>query len=423
VHPLSLAPTAPEAALDKDLPRTAPERARAWTILPRTWIGPDRQIILTIAAGKAAVLLVVFLAYKLLPFYTAEFNVNFVDPNHPGVSVATAFSTWDGQHYLFLSESGYRAGQMSDAFFPLFPFLVHLLTPVFGNNSLVAALVTANVASLIGLYILFKLVMQLYGAAAARGTLLLYLAFPTAFFFSLVYTESLYLLLAATFFYLLFQGRLAWAAVPAALLPLARPEGVLIIIPFAIYYAVEVLRLDREPLARALGYLRLRQAALVGSPVIGALAYLGFMKAATGNALEMFQAMKVYVSAHSITYILHPLQLAHALGQWPLAIHGYTNSLIDRAIFACFLLLLVPMFRRLHPALAWYALAVGSLNVLSGTFMSYSRYVLLAFPIFITAALLFERPAWRVWRAPLACVLAGVQGLFLVMQALNYWVA
>src|SRR5581483_5936792 len=77
----------------------------------------DRSLLLTIAAGKVAVLLVIFLAYNLLPFFTAEFQVNFVDPNHPDVSLATAFSTWDAQHYLYLSESGYHAGQMSDAFF------------------------------------------------------------------------------------------------------------------------------------------------------------------------------------------------------------------------------------------------------------------------------------------------------------------
>jgi len=396
----------------------------------------DLSLLATIAIGKLSVLLLVFLAYNLLPFFQANFEINFVDPLHPGVTLASAFSTWDAQHYLYLSENGYHAGQVSDAFFPLFPLLIHLATPLF-HNSLIAGLAVSNVASLIGLYVLFKLVAELYGRATARSTLLLYLAFPTAFFFSLIYTESLFLLLVATFFYLLFTRRLAWAALPAALLPLARPEGVLIMLPFALYYAVEVLGLGRRAAERPLNSLvaadgfpaallarvRVVELAPVFSPLLGAAAYLLFMRAATGNAFEMFQAMKSYVSAHSITYVLHPLQLAHALAEWPLAIHGFTNSAIDRALFLVFLLLLVPMFRRVHPALAVFALAVGILNVASGTFMSYSRYLLLAFPIFIAAAMLLQRPNLRVLRLPLAYCMVMVQGLFLVMHALSYWVA
>jgi len=382
----------------------------------RTYIVP------AILLGKLAVLLVVFLAYELLPFSTPNFEINFVDPARRVVSLATAFSTWDAQHYLYLSESGYHAGQMSNAFFPLLPLLIHLTAPIF-HSTLVAGLVVSNVASLLGVYFLYRLVSELHGRGAADSTLLLYLAFPTAFFFSLIYTESLFLLLAASFFYLLFRRGLAWAALPAAVLPLARPEGVLIIIPFAVHYAFEVLGLGRRPLAAALARFEASQAALVLSPLLGAAAYLAYMRAATGNAFEMFEAMKNYVSAHSLTYVLHPADLARALGEWPLALHGFTNSAIDRALFLVFLLLLPPMFRRVHPALAVFGVGVGLLNVLSGTFMSYSRYLLLAFPVFITAGLLLQGSRLRRLTVPLVCSLALIQGLFLVMYALSYWVA
>jgi hypothetical protein len=70
-----------------------------------------------------------------------------------------------------------------------------------------------------------------------------------------------------------------------------------------------------------------------------------------------------------------------------------------------------------------FALVVGVLNVASGTFMSYSRYILLAFPVFIAAAMLLQRPSVRFLRLPLAFTLVLVQGLFLTMHALSYWVA
>jgi hypothetical protein len=375
----------------------------------------DWRLVATIAAVKLAVLLLIFLAYSLLPFWTENFEVNVPDPAYLNSGLARAYSTWDAQHYLYLSENGYRAGQMENAFFPLFPLLIRLATYIF-HSSLIAALVIANLCSLAGFYLLFTFVEKQYGRDAARLTVLLYLAFPTAFFFDLPYSESLFLLLIAAFFLLLFRGKPGWAAIPAALLPLSRPEGVLVILPFATYYATHrkmVRNLVPSP------YSLLPPL----SPLLGLAAYLAFMRAATGNAFEMFRAMQDYVSAHSLLYLLHPLQLIQHWAEWPLAIHGFTNSIIDRAFFLAFLLLIAPMVRRVHPALAVYALAVGLLNVLSGTFMSYTRYILLAFPVFLTLALLLRQRRGLAWQAPLLVCSTLFQGVFLVMHALNYWVA
>ena len=60
----------------------------------------------------------------------------------------------------YLSENGYHTGQMSNAFFPLFPLLIHLATPLF-HSSLIAGLVVANLASLAALYLLFELAAEL----------------------------------------------------------------------------------------------------------------------------------------------------------------------------------------------------------------------------------------------------------------------
>lgn len=405
------------AASRGGFPGQRPSRAH----FPRT----DAQLIAAIVGVKLTVLLIIFLVYQLLPFFTDNFEVNFVDPAYQDAGLARAFSTWDAQHYLYLSENGYHGGQMSNAFFPLFPLLIHLGTYVF-QNSLVAALVIANLASIAGFYLLFKFVEERYGRATARDTILLYLVFPTALFFTVPYSESLFLLLIASFFLLLFRGRPGWAAVPAALLPLARPEGALVILPFAVWYFI------KKPSLAAAGEGRLRvpwwgrvwppPLPLI-APFVGVAAYLAFMKAATGNALEMFSAMQDYVSNHSLGYLLHPLELVRLWSEWPLALHGFTNSIIDRAFFLGFLLLIVPMVRRVHPALAVYALAIGLLNVLSGTFMSYTRYVLLAFPLFITLALLLRERRVAVLRTPILFLSTMFQGIFLTMHALSYWVA
>ncbi|HLY64914.1 MAG TPA: hypothetical protein VKU60_05215 [Chloroflexota bacterium] len=398
----------------KDPSDSSPSSSPTPSTLP-----PTPSLLATLLAIKLTVLLLVFLAYALLPFFTDNYAINFVDPAYEEPSLASAFSTWDAQHYLYLSENGYHPGQMSNAFFPLLPALIHLATPLTGGSSLIAGLVVANLASLLGLFVLFKFLTELCGRALAENTLLLYLAFPTAFFFSLIYSESVFMLLVASFFLLLFRNRPGWAAVPAALAPLARPEGVLLLVPFGVWYLVHTQG-DWAARSRQLLSPRILPAL---APLAGLGVYLAYMRLTTGNALEMLDAMRQYVSAHSLAYWLHPSELAQALGEWPLALHGFTNSVIDRLIFLAFLLLLVPMFRRLPAPLAWYALVVGILNVASGTFMSYSRYVLLAFPVFLTAAILLQRPTLRWLRLPLLFLFVLVQGLFVTMQALSYWVA
>ncbi|MBV8085021.1 MAG: hypothetical protein JO247_09420, partial [Chloroflexi bacterium] len=330
----------------------------------------DWPVLGGIVLAKGAVFLVVFLAFKLMPFFAAQYQLNFVDPTYRDVNLAAALSTWDAQHYLYLSENGYQPGQESNAFFPLLPALIHVAAPLFGS-SLVAGLVVCNVASLVGLYLMFAFIRDKWGHSLARETLVLFLALPTAFFFSLVYSESIFLLLSVLFFIQLYRNRLGWAALPAALLPLARPAGALVLLPFAAYYLA-----NQRPLMS-------RRALWLAAPFAGAGVYLLIMWLSTGNPLALVSAESVYVSGYSILNILHPVQLWQQLFHGPLAIHGYTDSMIDRAVFAAFLALLLPLFRRLPLPLALFGLGTGLLSVLSGTFMSYSRYVLAAFPLFL----------------------------------------
>ncbi|MBV8085426.1 MAG: hypothetical protein JO247_11490, partial [Chloroflexi bacterium] len=235
----------------------------------------DWHVLAGIVLAKGAVFLLVFLAFRLLPFFAAQYELNFVDPTYQQPDLAAAFSTWDAQHYLFLAEFGYQPGNESNAFFPLLPALIRIAMPLFGGSGLIAGLVVSNLASLIGLYLLFVFLRDLYGRESALNTLLLFLAVPTAFFFSLVYSESVFLLLSALFFVWLYRKQYARAAIPALLLPLARPAGALVLLPFAVYYVLH----ERPLLSRRLFW--------VAAPVAGCGAFLSTMSPTTENPLEM----------------------------------------------------------------------------------------------------------------------------------------
>ena len=111
----------------------------------------------------------------------------------------------DGQWYLDIATTGYHAagiaapfGTFHDfAFFPLWPALIALVTRVLPIEPGIVAVVGANVLFCAGAVAFWRLGQRRFGAGAAtRG--LAFLSFgPAAYIFSLAYSESLFLALAA----------------------------------------------------------------------------------------------------------------------------------------------------------------------------------------------------------------------------------
>jgi Gpi18-like mannosyltransferase len=167
-------------------------------------------------------------------FDVARFHAAFARwPQNESATLSSRFSTWDIAHYLRLSQDGYEAGSPSCAFYPLWPAVLRVGTVITGNRPVLAAMLLANALSLVGLWLLYRLVERRCGAAVSRDSLILLLAFPGALFFSFPYSESLYLVLLMLFFWSLELRRWFWLAVAGFLLPLARPVGVFIVLPLA----------------------------------------------------------------------------------------------------------------------------------------------------------------------------------------------
>src|SRR5437870_147551 len=89
------------------------------------------------AMAKASILALIYLGYHFLPFNAQNYQLNSMGPAPPADFWAT-LRTWDAQHYLFLADHGYAPDQMSNAFYPLFPFLISTTRFIFLNNSLAA---------------------------------------------------------------------------------------------------------------------------------------------------------------------------------------------------------------------------------------------------------------------------------------------
>jgi hypothetical protein len=141
---------------------------------------------------------------------------------------------WDSVWYLTIAKDGYgdAHSHAQAAFYPLYPLLMRIVGWVVGSP-LLAGILISLVCFLGALVLLHRLVELELGTRDARGTVLLVAFFPTAFFFSAVYSESLFLLITVGAFLAARNGRWAVAGALGALAALTRNSGVLLRVPLA----------------------------------------------------------------------------------------------------------------------------------------------------------------------------------------------
>jgi Mannosyltransferase (PIG-V) len=236
-HPSDLAPPAGQVALGgrADAERVAAVRdvwRALWTSRLLVWI-----------AGAGAVATLGFGPVRHAfnpPGITRGFGAL-------GDVLAAPVARWDAAWYLVIAHYGYRPDFGSftasrTAFFPLYPLGVRVLTDL-GLAPVIAGVLLSLVALAAGLYWLHRLTMLevtrlrlLDGGEVARLVVLLTAFAPMAFYFSAVYSESLYLALSVGLFLCARRGRWASAALLGALAAATRSTGVVLVVPLLLLY-------------------------------------------------------------------------------------------------------------------------------------------------------------------------------------------
>jgi hypothetical protein len=373
-----------------------------------------------IFASKLATFGLVLIATLFFPIVEELRSENYAYPVRG--DLATRFTTWDASHYLYVSEEGYREGQMSNAFAPLYPFAVraaHLLVP----DRVAAALLVSNLASAVAAYFLYVYVKRRYSRDVAIKALVLLLTFPTAFYLNIIYSEGLFLLMSVAFLVGLQRHNLPVAAAAASLMPLTRMVGVAVVVPLAVYLVADAL--SKAPLTSDWP-VRLRlvarpQLLYLLAPLAGLGLYCAYMQLETGDPLAMVHAQLLFPSERGTAGLLNPAQLYDNLFDVPLTLHNDTGSILDRLFFLLFLVSLPLAWRRLDRPVFVFALLMG-LTPLAGSFMSYMRYVLLAFPLFIAWASYLQDKNPRIFAYGVLPLLI-LQEVFVIFQATHNGVA
>jgi len=188
------------------------------------------------AASRAGLGLLMYLSLALLPMRAGTFWRAY-----PDNLLLDGWVRWDAAWYRDIAEHGYtnmpshEAFQRDTAFFPLYPLLMRALHVVVPDLYLCGLLIS-NVAVLAALILIYRLTSARYDAGVAQRAITVLAIYPFSFFFSAVYSESLFLLAATGAFVLGERRRWGWAALSAAAAGATRLVGVVTVLGLVLLY-------------------------------------------------------------------------------------------------------------------------------------------------------------------------------------------
>jgi hypothetical protein len=393
---------------------------RAWRSVRGQAAALERRVPWATAAFDA---LVAVLTVHLLPKGTA-FLANLLFPAarprpfpmpFESAKFAETFAAWDSGWYFDIAQRGYYwnpDGQSSLAFFPLYPILMRALAWPFGGGDRalwIAGIAVSYACLFLGLAVLHRLTATTFGGdrEVARRTVLYVAVFPFAYFFTQVYTESLFLLTSVSAVAAAVASRWGWAGLFGALASLTRPNGILIAVPLGL------LALYGRPRP---GELVRRAGALALIP-LGFAAYCAFAYRLSGDPLGWLhaQAQWGYTVGNrpwvELMRLLDGLEKQGLYGYFfsdPLAPYYFLHGMVALVFVA----LTPSVFTRVGVALGTY-LAVSLYVPLSGNALEgIGRYAATLFPAFMLIGTIRSR---RVHEAILiggALVLSLLTSLF-----------
>jgi Gpi18-like mannosyltransferase len=176
---------------------------------------------------------------KILIFIPAFIADEKRFPNEPPIKFLKilffdTFFKWDSGWYSKIALNGYDL--KSTAFFPLYPIILMLFNKIGHISPVYAGVILSNILFIFILIFFMALVRLDYNEKDVYKITLLFTVFPTSYYFSCAYTESLYMLLTLVSLYAIRKQQWAKASIAGMFAGVTRNTGVLLSIPFAIEF-------------------------------------------------------------------------------------------------------------------------------------------------------------------------------------------
>ena len=334
------------------------------------------------------------------------------------------FAQWDARWFLQIAEHGYDEVPQAAAFFPVYPAAAHALAWVTGST-LVAGVVISLAAGAAAAWALAEIARPLLGDRGARDSVLYLALYPVAFVLTALYSDGLFLALAAGAFLAALRGRAVTAGVLGGLATGTRLLGLALLPALAVLLwrgrnAGSLARL--APLAllpAAVGLYALYLERTVGDPWAFTSAQADWERETSplgplGGLVDALQAAG---------------RGARDLLDLPAAGSGQVEqvalwNLSHLALLAAAVWLTWVAWRRLGPAFGLYSAAtlaiVLSVPAEGFPLVSLPRFLLADFPLFLAlASLTLERPRarettlWSFAALGAVCAAAFARGIWI----------
>lgn len=216
------------------------------------------------------------------------------------------FANYDGAIYLNIAHDGY--GTYQQAFFPLYPLIIHYIVPFFSGMYFINGFIIANLAFVGGLYFFIKFLKHI-GSQKHEiiFTILFLLTFPTSFFFGAVYTEGLFFFFFSTSLYFLTTKQYYKGAFFGLFAGLTRLIGVFITILGIVtwYFTKRYTTLPQKRKSRFTKE-KLGELFFILTPLLGIGSYMYYLKQTTGNFLAFYSAQPQFHQNRSSHLIFLP---------------------------------------------------------------------------------------------------------------------
>jgi hypothetical protein len=401
--------------------------AEARSILDRVrgWVAAERQHLVFLALVLAANKFLVFFAsiYANRRELAPQGWRNFVE-----LILVDNYRFWDANWYQQIASVGYDL--KSTAFFPLYPLAMKAAQAVTGLRFLTAGVLVSHVCFVLLLYAFLRLALVDLDERRARWAVIFLGLYPTSFYFSAAYTESLFFLLSVLSLYGMRTRRWWMAGVFGALAALTRNMGIFLVIPFALEYGTCLLQRRKER-----GPIELRNLAPAAWGLViagGGLAYVAYLWLRFDDPLAFANVQGLYGRG--------------SLPPWETLLQGYRHNLrnlihisdptewvqiyypLQLYFVSLVLVVLVGTIRRLrwsYWAMILYSFLIplaapAAPDRVTDYFISFSRYSLVIVPLYFGLEILLS---WRYLRLAYLAVSAALLLLLTWAWSHHYWVA
>ena len=331
--------------------------------------------------------------------YTWILPANF--PTDQGWNPIAMRDRWDTYWYMDIVRNGYHLNldnTLSDlVFFPLYPLLIKIVGTLLLGQYVLAGWIISMACLVFATTLFYRLLKEFHPDVDPEWPILFMLTFPTAFFFNVVYTESLFFLLTLAVFYYSLRRNFPMAGLFAFLGSMTHSNGLFFALP--IFWEMWRTKGWRE-------FLTPRVWPVLAAPV-GTFAFVLFDYLKFGDPMLFFKIQSSWGRAFSINWE-HFSTFSHP---------SIVNMGID-IFFALFIIgATVVVYRTLSPLYAIFMSLTIFAALSSGTLMSIGRYSLVMFPVFILLARI-KSPLFRhAWIFGSTLFLA----LDIILFVSNYW--